>query len=259
MTSQQLPEHDLTGRTCLVIGGAQGIGAAIAIALARAGGSLVIAGRHHDRLAATASAIEASGGKVTRAVVDVADVDSIGALAAGLGEQGLSPSILVNCAGLGGMGSAFEVTPEQWDGIHDVHLRGTFFACQAFGRRMADDGYGKIINLSSTWATTVGVGRSVYCAAKAGVSHLTAALATEWAPHGIRVNALAPTATLTPTIEQRLKEHPEREAYLRDRIPLGRLALPEDIAGGAVFLASPASDFVTGHTLDIDGGWRFSK
>jgi NAD(P)-dependent dehydrogenase (short-subunit alcohol dehydrogenase family) len=250
---------ELRGLEAVVIGASQGIGAAIAVALAAAGADVVVAARRREQLEEIRDQVAAQGARAFAETVDVGSTDSIAALLARVSGLGLAPAILVNCAGEGGTRAAFDVTPAEWDAMHDVHLRGTFFACQAFGRGMAERGYGKIVNMSSTWAATVGVNRSVYCAAKAGVGHLTAALATEWAPHGIRVNALAPTATLTPTIERRLAQDPARAEYLRRGIPLGRLATPDDIVGSAVFLASPASDFVTGHTLFVDGGWKYAK
>jgi NAD(P)-dependent dehydrogenase (short-subunit alcohol dehydrogenase family) len=124
---------------------------------------------------------------------------------------------------------------------------------------MATTGFGKILNISSTWAATATPGRSVYSAAKAGVSHLTAALAVEWAPIGIRVNALAPGFTLTPRTLALLDERPDRLDYHLERIPLGRLADAEDLAGAALFLTSGESDFITGQTLYVDGGFHVAR
>jgi NAD(P)-dependent dehydrogenase (short-subunit alcohol dehydrogenase family) len=250
---------DLRGQTAVVIGAGQGIGAAIAVGLAKAGADVVLGGRSAERMAATQAQASAAGVSARIAEVDVADPASITRFAATVLDQGSIPAILVNSAGGGGVRPAFDTTIEEWDTVHNIHLRGTFLACQAFGRAMSTKGYGKIINMSSTWAVTVGAGRSAYCAAKAGVGHLTAALGVEWAPLGIRVNAMAPTATLTPTIERRLAADPARAEYLRKGIPLGRLAVPDDMVGAAVFLASPASDFVTGQTLLVDGGWQYAK
>ncbi len=151
---------------------------------------------------------------------------------------------------------SLEVTEEDWDRVLDVHAKGTFFCCQVFGRRMIDRGYGKIINLSSTWSASTDLGKSVYGLAKAGVSYLTAALSTEWAPLGVRVNAIAPTATLTESTSLAFRENEGRAERLRSRIKLGRFAEPSDLAGTAIFLASPASDFISGHTLFVDGGWH---
>jgi 2-deoxy-D-gluconate 3-dehydrogenase len=116
-------------------------------------------------------------------------------------------------------------------------------------------GYGKIINVSSTWAVTTDDGKSVYGAAKAAISHLTAALSTEWAPHGVRVNALAPTTTVTEFTQETMAANPARFERLRSRIKLGRYAQPSDLLGAAIFLASSASDFVTGQNLFVDGGF----
>ncbi len=164
--------------------------------------------------------------------------------------------MLVNCAGLAFTKPALDVTEQDWDQVLDVHAKGTFFCSQMFGRLMIDRGYGKIINLSSTWSTSTDSGKSVYGLAKAGVSYLTAALSTEWAPHGVRVNAIAPTATLTENTARNFQENEARAQRLLSRITLGRFAQPSDIVGAAIFLASPASDFITGHTLFVDGGWH---
>jgi NAD(P)-dependent dehydrogenase (short-subunit alcohol dehydrogenase family) len=120
---------------------------------------------------------------------------------------------------------------------------------------MIERGYGKIINMSSTWAVATQTGKSVYCAAKAAVSHLTAALSTEWAPLGVRVNALAPTTTTTDFVKDMAAKNPARFEELRSRIKLGRFAEPSELVGTAIYLASGASDFVTGQTLFVDGGF----
>lgn len=250
---------DLRGALAVIIGASQGIGASIALAFGEAGADVVIAGRDIGRLASTRKALVDARATVGLEEVDVSSPQSIKRLSAVVCERYTVPTILVNSAGAGGPVPAFDATVDDWDTVHDVHLKGTFFSCQAFGREMVRESYGKIINLSSTWAATVGARRSIYCAAKAGVSHLTSALAVEWAPLGIRVNALAPTATSTPALAKRFADDPEREGYLRRGIPLGRLATPQDMVGAALFLASRASDFVTGHTLFVDGGWRTAK
>jgi 2-deoxy-D-gluconate 3-dehydrogenase len=250
----------LADKVVVVIGGGSGIGADIAAGLCAEGATVVIAGRDVERLMTSQQAIAGHGvGQVEVAAVDVTDLRSIRELADGVSARHGTPTILVNSAGASITKPALEVTEEDWDRVHDVDLRGVFFTCQAFGAAMADSGYGKIVNIGSTWGATVGVNRSTYSAAKAGVHHLTAALATEWAPLGVRVNAVAPTITRTPRVVERFATNPEREAYATSRIPLGRIAEPADVTGAVVFLASPASDFVTGHTLFVDGGWRLSK
>jgi 2-dehydro-3-deoxy-D-gluconate 5-dehydrogenase len=251
---------DLEGALAVVVGASQGIGAAIAEALAADGARLVLAARDAGRLEASRQrCVSAGATDVDVATVDVREPTSIEALATTvLGRHG-TPTVLVNSAGATAIKPALDLTVDDWDRVQDVQLRGPFLTCQAFARAMAATEYGKIVNLSSTWAATVAPGRSAYCAAKAGLSHLTAALAVEWAPWGIRVNAVAPTATKTPSREDRFAADPDLETALRDRIPLGRLAEPSDIVGAAMFLARPDSDFVTGHTLYIDGGWRFAR
>ena len=251
---------DLAGTLAVVVGGNQGIGAAIAVALAEAGCRLVITARNATRLAETkAQASEVARDEVDARVVDVTSTESIAALTKGvLADHGV-PTILVNSAGGTIRKPILQVTPEDWDLVIDTHLKGTFFVGQAFGRSMVGAGYGKIINLSSTWASTFSPGRSVYATAKAGVGHLTAAMAIEWAPSGVRVNAIAPTSTITPRVEERLRVDPQKADFATSRIPMGRQATPADIVGTALFLASPASDFITGQTIYVDGGWQHAK
>jgi NAD(P)-dependent dehydrogenase (short-subunit alcohol dehydrogenase family) len=254
------PHPGLDGALAVVVGASRGIGAAIAEALATSGARLVLAARDPDRLATSRKRCAAAGATEVDAVpVDVRSPDSIAALADSVRRRHGAPTVLVNSAGAVATKPALDVTAGDWDRIHEVQLRGPFLAMQAFAPAMAAEGYGKVVNLSSTWAATVAPGRSTYCAAKAGLSHLTAALAVEWAPLGIRVNAVAPTATRTPGLEERFAADPALEESLRGRIPLGRLAVPTDVVGAVLFLAGSASDFVTGHTLYVDGGWRFAR
>lgn len=251
---------DLSGTVAVVIGASQGIGAAIAVALAASGSQVIAAARNTEGLERTrAASAPASAHPVDVRTVDVTTPDSIAALAEAVTAAHGAPTILVNSAGGALSKPAFDVTVGEWDDLMHTHVRGTWLACQAFGRAMARAGYGKIINLSSTWAVTVAPNRSAYAVAKAAVDHMTAALATEWAPVGIRVNAIAPTATLTPRVVAHVSGDPARERHITDRIPLGRLATTGDVVGSALFLASRAADFVTGHTLFVDGGWRASK
>jgi 2-deoxy-D-gluconate 3-dehydrogenase len=164
--------------------------------------------------------------------------------------------ILLNNAGFAFTKPALEVTEEDWDRVLDLHAKGTFFSSQFIGRLMIDRGYGKIINLSSTWSASTDMGKSTYGVAKAAVSYMTSALSSEWAPLGVRVNAIAPTATLSENTRRHMQENPERAERLLKRIKLGRFAEPSDLIGAAIFLASAASDFITGQTLFVDGGWQ---
>jgi NAD(P)-dependent dehydrogenase (short-subunit alcohol dehydrogenase family) len=258
MDSKDSDGSALADKLAVVVGASEGIGRAVAVAMAHAGARVVLAGRSLERLNNARSDFDVRG-DVDAVELDVAIPDSITAAAAVIESRHGAPAILFNSAGYSITKPALEVTVADWDAVHDVQLRGTFFSCQAFARPMVTASYGKIINVSSTWAVTVAPGRSVYSIAKAGVSQLTAALGTEWAPLGVRVNAIGPTATVTPAIEARLAADPSREEYLRSRIPMGRLATVNDMIGAALFLAGPASDFVTGQTLFVDGGWVGSK
>jgi 2-deoxy-D-gluconate 3-dehydrogenase len=229
------------------------------MAYARSGAEVVLVSRTQEKLAEAQSAVQAAGGRAHIIRADVGKLDEIRSMERELSRlvKGRDLSlVLVNCAGFGFTKAALDTTEEDWDNILDVHVKGTFFCCQCMGKMMIERGYGKIINLSSTWSVSTDVGKSVYGAAKAGVSYLTAALSTEWAPMGVRVNAIAPTSTLTESTSRTFRENEARVQRLLSHIKLGRFAQPSDLVGAAIFLASPASDFVSGHTLFVDGGWH---
>ena len=257
--SDELPSFRLDGRLAVITGASQGIGRAFALAYSRVGAEVVLVSRSREKLLEVQRAVEAAGGRAHVICADVSKIEDIRQLGQGFSklvegrDLGL---VLVNCAGFGLTKPALEVTEEDWDRVLDVHAKGTFFCCQIFGRRMIERGYGKIINLSSTWSASTDLGKSIYGAAKAGVSYLTAAFSTEWAPLGVRVNAIAPTSTLTESTSLAFRENEARAERLRSRIKLGRFAEPSDLVGAALFLASPASDFISGQTLFVDGGWR---
>jgi NAD(P)-dependent dehydrogenase (short-subunit alcohol dehydrogenase family) len=250
---------DLASAVAVVIGASGGIGAAVAVGLGRCGAEVVLGGRSRDGMARTAEQVTAVGGRAHVETVDVRNTEEIARFAATVADGYGTPRVLVNSMGGALYKPALDVTVEEWDDLHSTHLRGAFFACQAFAPGMRDAGYGKIVNMSSTWAFTVAHGRSVYASAKAGLGHLTSALALEWAPFGIRVNAVAPTTVRTPRVEERLIAEPEAEQYAVSRIPLGRLGTTDDVVGPVLFLAGRSSDFVTGHTLLVDGGWVTAK
>ncbi len=253
-----LPSLSLDGRLAVIIGASQGIGRTLATAMAAAGAELIISSRRPEALREVQDEITRSGGRCTALPLNVRELHEVQQFAAQVRERlqaNAAPLVLVYSAGFDLTKPVLDVTEGEWDAVLDTHLKGLFFTCQAIGGLMLEQGYGKIINLSSTWSFSTDPGKSVYCAAKAAVTHLTSALAVEWAPHGVLVNAIAPTATLTPPTVLGL-ENKERANRLLGRIPMGRFALPDDLVGAALFLASPASDFVTGHTLFVDGGWR---
>jgi NAD(P)-dependent dehydrogenase (short-subunit alcohol dehydrogenase family) len=254
-----LPSFRLDGRLAVITGASQGIGRAFALAYSRAGAELVLVGRNMERLGEVQRSIESAGGRAHIISADLGKMEGIRSLERGVSkiiEKSERQLILVNSAGFGFTKAALDVTEQDWDQVLDVHLKGTFFCSQCLGKMMIDRKYGKIINLSSTWSSSTDLGKSIYGVAKAGVSYLTAALSTEWAPLGVRVNAIAPTTTLTENTSQIMRENEVRAERLRSRIVMGRFADPSELVGAALFLASPASDFVTGHTLFVDGGWH---
>ena len=249
-----MSENALAGKKAIVTGGGRGIGAAIAVALAEAGADVAVIGRTAELLEDTAAAVRALGQSAAVKVADLTDVDSIsgvfGELADGLGGF----DILVNSAGVQLTAPALDVSEQDWDATIDANLKALFFCCQAAGARFVEVGAGKIINLASTFSEVGFPGFAAYCASKGGVMQLTRTLALEWAPHGVNVNAIAPTAVRTEMNAYLLDDPGFLEAFL-PRVPAGRVGQPNDIAGSAVFLASAASDFIHGHLLYVDGGY----
>jgi len=248
-----LAQFSLADKVAVVTGATEGIGRGLAVGLAEAGAHVVVCGRREDVLREVQAEVTQIGRRGEMCPVDVCDLADIERLKDFTLEKFGKIDILVNAAGFTVTKPAWEMAEEEWDRMVDTGFKGLFFCCQIVGSAMRTRGYGKIINLSSTFSRSIIRGRSVYGGIKAGVTHLTEALAMEWAANGIRVNALAPTAVLTPSREG-LLQGKVLEGILA-RIPLGRLATPADLTGAAVYLASPASDFVTGQTLFVDGGW----
>jgi NAD(P)-dependent dehydrogenase (short-subunit alcohol dehydrogenase family) len=249
------PRFDLSGQTALVTGAHRGLGRAIALALANAGADVALGLRDVASASDLADEIGAMGRRALPVQMDVRRLDQIGSavdeVVAGLGRL----DILVNNAGLGPSAPAEEVTEENFDLTLDVNVKGVFFASQAAGRVMIRQGYGRIISLSSQAGFVALPTESVYCLSKAAVAHMTKCLAVEWGSHGITVNAVAPTFIRTPGTEADLAD-PAFEAEVTERIAgLHRIGEPMDVAGGVVFLASPAASLITGVTLLIDGGW----
>lgn len=248
-----LNRFGLTEKVAVVTGASEGIGRALALGLAEAGADVIIGSRREEKLKEVKAEIEKIGRRAEVFVLDICKLKDIQKLKDFILERFGKVDILVNNAGFTVTKPAWDVTEDEWNLMIDTGFKGLFFCCQIIGSIMRRQGYGKIINLSSTFSRSIIKGRSVYAGIKAGVSHLTEALALEWASDGIRVNALAPTAVLTPSRKETLKgEVLER---ILGRIPLGRLADPEDLVSATIYLSSAASDFVTGHTLFVDGGW----
>lgn len=245
---------DLSGKVALVVGGTGGIGRAIALGLARFGAEVAVAGRSRERGDEVAEEIRRLGRRSLFVPVDVTAKAQVEAMVEEVQRALGRIDILVNSAGINRRVRAEVLTLEDWEAVVDTNLKGTFLVAQAVGRVMIEQGGGKIINISSVRAEQgLDAGYTAYCASKAGVSMFTRQLANEWGRFGINVNAIAPGWTATSLVQPLLANEEFRQ-YLVERTPLRRVAQPEDIAGAAIFLASPAADFVSGHILTVDGG-----
>ncbi len=244
---------DLTGRVAIITGTSRGLGQYMGRALARAGADLVITSRNRDSLSAFKDEIEALGRRAVPLELDVRDHGSIQRMVEAAHQAYGKIDILVNNAGCNVRKSAVEITWDDWNLVLDTNLRGTFFVAQAVARMMIPRGYGRIINIGSVTSVCGYAGITPYCASRGGVKQLTMSLADDWGRHGITVNCLAPG--WFETAQNRvLYENKEWVEYLRDRIPLKRPGQPSDLDGAVVFLASEASEYVTGQILLVDGG-----
>lgn len=247
----QTPSFRIDGHRVLVIGASSGIGLACAAALAEAGGDVVLAARRADKLDEAVAAMSAKGWKAAPLPLDVADVEAAGAAISANGPF----DVLCNSSGLARHAPATETTPQDFDAVMDVNLRGAYFATQAVAKGLLQAGKpGSLINISSQMAHVGGVDRAVYCASKFAVEGFTKAMALEFGPHGIRVNTICPTFIRTPLTEQTF-DRPERVKWIEQKIKLGRTGVVEDIMGAVVYLASEASALVTGTAILVDGGW----
>lgn len=245
---------DLSGKVALVAGGSRGIGFAVAEGLASAGAKVVVANSTPDQGERAAAQIRAQGHDARAIPLDIRQRASIDTLVAATLQAFGRIDILVNAIGVIRRGPIEAVTEDDWDTMMGVNLRGAFLLCQAVGREMIAQRHGKIINISSNVSQVLQPHRGAYAVTKAGMSHLTRVLGLEWAPHGINVNAIAPAPTITDLNRKFFEDNPKDLEARRQSIPLGRLGAPADYVGAAVFLASKASDFVTGQTYFVDGG-----
>jgi NAD(P)-dependent dehydrogenase (short-subunit alcohol dehydrogenase family) len=248
---------DLSGRRALVTGASRGIGQAIAVALAEAGADVAITARTREALDETKALIDETGRRCAVLVHDVRDVTASAAVAKDTAKDLGGLDILINNAGFEHVRPSMDVDEALWDQILSTNLKGAFFCAQAAGRLMAETGGGAIVNLCSL-TSYVGIPTAVpYGASKSGLLGMTHALAAEWAPHNIRVNAIAPGYFRTAMTEV-FYENEDWQARMLDKIPQRRFGQQSDIGGVAVFLCSEAAAYITGHCIPVDGGYLAS-
>jgi 2-dehydro-3-deoxy-D-gluconate 5-dehydrogenase len=246
------PLFDLSGKVALITGGSTGLGQGIALALAKAGADIAVAGITPADV--TAAQVRALGRRFVDIRADLMSVEPIPRIVeetlAGLGHF----DILINNAGRIRRADALDFSEQDWDEVMNVNIKSAFFMCQAAGRHFIAQGGGKIINIASMLSFQGGIRVPSYTASKSGIAGITRLLANEWAAKGVNVNAIAPGYMTTDNTAQ-LRSDPERSKAILDRIPAGRWGEPSDLAGTAIFLASSASNYVNGVILPVDGGW----
>lgn len=248
------PRFDLAGQVVLVTAAARGLGRASALACANAGADIALGLRDRSTGAALADEIAAMGRRVLPLQMDMLHLREIRDAIAEAHRHFGKIDVLVNNAGVSPESNAADVSEDDFDYMVRVNLKGTFFASQAAGRLMIEQKYGRIINMSSQAGVIALPGEPIYCMTKAAINHLTRCLAVEWGPHGINVNAVAPTFIETDGTRAALAS-PNFERDILANIALGRVGHPMEVAGAVVFLASPAASMITGATLLVDGGW----
>ncbi|MDQ7781238.1 MAG: glucose 1-dehydrogenase [Desulfomonilaceae bacterium] len=245
---------DLTGKTAMVTGGTRGLGEVSAMALAKAGADVAVCGRSQEDLDRVSAAISDLGGRSRGFFLDVTSKESIRKGVDEILQQFGKIDILVNNAGVNHRVPVLEFPEDMWDLIISTNLKGYFLVTQAVVPQMLERGYGKVINMGSILGTVALPMQAAYASSKGGVHQLTKVMALEWAKQGITVNAIGPTYFETELVSQ-IRNDPERFNFINERTPMGRWGYPSELEGIVIFLAAHASDFITGQTIHIDGGW----
>ena len=243
---------DLTGKVAVITGGSGGIGSTLAVGLAKHGADVVVTSRTLDKLEPVADKVRALGKKAMAISSDVTDEKSVAKMVEAVVNEFSKIDILVNSAGITIRYTALEFPADAWRKIIDFNVAGTFLCIQAVGKIMIEQGGGKIINMSSVRSGRGAPGAAAYGPSKGAIDAMTRNLACEWARQKVYINAIAPSLILTELTKSLLT--PEKTAQVTSTIPLGRMALLEDIVGPTVFLASDASNFITGEVIHLDGG-----
>lgn len=244
----------LNGKNALITGSRTGLGRAMALALAEAGANVLIHGSKPDGIDQVCAAVRACGVQAASVVADLADPQSPDRLFAAALEHFSSIDILINNAGILRRSPAIEYPAGDWNEVLQIDLTAAFRLAQLAGKQMLARGRGKIVNIASALSFQGGILVPAYAAAKGGIAQLTKALANEWAPKGVNVNAIAP-GYMETEVTSALRADPVRSRQIMERIPAGRWGAPSDLGGAAVFLSSAASDYVHGALLIVDGGW----
>ncbi|RJQ09446.1 MAG: SDR family oxidoreductase [Bacillota bacterium] len=242
------------GKVVAITGAAQGVGRDLSLGFARAGARVVAIDLQAEPLKDLSDEIVRLGSEALSFALDLRNVASVNECFQEVLKRWGGLDVLCNNAGVNVHKDSTDLTEDEWDFVLDVNLKALFFCCQAAARVMAPAREGRIINTASTFGIVGFPQRAAYCASKGGVVQLTRALALEWAPLGIRVNAVAPAAVWTPSRAELFSNEDFMRSLLA-KLPLGRLARTSDVLAATIFLASPASEFVTGQVIVVDGGW----
>ena len=245
---------DLTGKVAMVTGSTRGLGETSAKALAKAGADIAVCGRNPQDLERVSAEIQTMGRKSQGFELDVLSKEKVKKAVAQILNHFGRVDILVNNAGTNYRVPVLEYPEEQWDLIINTNLKGYFLVAQAVVPQMIEQGYGKVINMSSILGKVGLANQLAYASSKGGVDQMTKVMALEWAKQGVRVNAIGPTYFETDMVKQ-IRNDPERFNFINERSPMGRWGYLPELEGTVIFLAAPASDFITGQTIYVDGGW----
>jgi NAD(P)-dependent dehydrogenase (short-subunit alcohol dehydrogenase family) len=245
---------ELKGKIAMITGSTRGLGEVSAKALAGAGADIAVCGRNADDMNRVTGEIRDLGRRANGFFIDVTSKESVAEAVGRILESFGRIDILVNNAGVNYRVPVLEFPEEEWDLVINTNLKGYFLVAQSVVPQMLKNGYGKVINMSSILGTVGLPNQLAYASAKGGVDQMTKVMAIEWAKQGVRVNAIGPTYFETELVTQ-IRNDPERFNFINERTPMGRWGYLPELEGAVIFLASPASDFVTGQTIYVDGGW----